>query len=255
MEFVDEIKKIISLNRGEALYLTKEYLMVYLMSLFKDFNGGENRKTLIDKLKEYYKIIKEENNYMHFLLDNMESISSEEELNRILDDLDVLNERTYCHYDGILKEYEDNIFDGTLDRKIVPAKSFKTLIETNDFRDEVLGLTLSLEDLDEYFGNIDSFESLKREAKVLDVPLDEGYGFYGCYPQIDDGGKVSGIKICVPKIVDLKSMCINVHEFKHAVDVYEYLGQALPDEDYEKRANDEEEKFKVYLRKKNQNNL
>lgn len=248
---VSEIKKIIFLNRGEALFLTKEYLGVYLMSLLRDSNGSENRRILIDKLKEYYATIKEENNYMRYLLDNIEAISNEDSLNKILDYLDIINEQTYCFYDGILKEYEDNIFYGTLDRKIVPFKSVKTLTETEIYLDEILGLTLTEKDLNEYFADVEEFKFLKTVTNVLDVPCDEGMDFYGCYPQVDDDDEIlRGLKVCVPKITDLKSMCVNVHEFRHALDVYRHIGEVLPVFDYEESAKNEEERFKVYLRKR-----
>ncbi len=251
MELISELKKNVFLNKCEALLLTKEYLGVYLVSLLRDFQGQERRKILFDKLKEYYAITKEENKYIKFLLNNMDKINNDERLNWILDELDRLNEETYKYFDKILLEYEDNMFYNSFDRKIVPAKQFKTLMETTAYLDELLGLTLTRKDLEEFFRGEETFDILSKNAHVLHTSLEEGMSYYGCYPQEDkDSGILTGVKICVPEINDLKSMCINVHEYKHGIDIFPYIGEILPDVDYEKSASEEEEKFKVYLRQR-----
>lgn len=149
MELVGELKEIISLNKSAALLLTKEYLKVYLVSLIKDYNGVENRKILIEKLKEYYATVREENDYMRFLLDNLEKVTDYEMLDKLLDDLDLVNEMTYLYYDKVLMEYEDNMFYGTLERKIVPVKDFKSIVENSDYLNTVLELVLSAEKFQE----------------------------------------------------------------------------------------------------------
>lgn len=249
MECVDEIRKIIFLNKCEALCLTKEYFVMYLVSLMKDSRGSEKRKVLIEKLKEYYEIVREENNYMRFLLKNKTSIENEEKLNDILDNLDILNEKTYIHYDNILKEYEDNIFFDNLERKIVPYKSFQTIVEDDSYLEEILGLTLGINDLEAYYAEeAGAFNYLRGNTKIIDVPLDEGMDFYGCYLKTEKAGVLTGINICVPKITDLKSMCINISIFRCGLDLYQYIGSVLPEEKFSAKKVDEERQFrKTYL--------
>ena len=59
------------------------------------------------------------------------------------------------------------------------------------------------------------------------------------------------MRIIVPKIINLFTALVNVHEFKHAYDVYSVLGKKVSDEDaslYEKNAIDKEKEFvKSYL--------
>lgn len=250
MEVVDEIGKIIFLNKCEALCLTKEYFVMYLISLMKDCKGSENRKVLIQKLKEYYEIVREENNYMRFLLKNKTNIENEEKLNDILDNLDILNEKTYIYYDNVLKEYEDNIFFDNLERKIVPCKSFRTIVEDDSYLEEVLGLTLGIGDLEAYFAEeIEAFNYLRGNTKIFDVPIDEGMNFYGCYlKEAEKDGTLDGINMCVPKITDLRSMCINVSIFRCGLDLYQYIGSVLPKKEFTAKNMDEEKQFrKKYL--------
>lgn len=242
---VDELKEIIHLNKLEALLLTKEYFLMYLVSLIKDYRGKEKRKTLIDKLMEYYLTVKEENAYLRFLVDNINSINNEEALNRILDNLDLLNEQTYIYYDSILKEYEDNICCDSLDRKIVPYRRFKVLTSRNDYLEELLGLTLTVSDLKDYYCSFKCFEKLFNDAKVIDVPFEVGKDFYGCYLKEDEATEIlMEVNVCVPKIIDLESMCVNVSLFKQGLEVSTFIGEVVPELDYEQIGKTEEKKFK-----------
>lgn len=46
-------------------------------------------------------------------------------------------------------------------------------------------------------------------------------------------------------------MCINIHEFRHGIDLYPYIGKKAPEMDYEVYTKEEEESFKKeYLKKK-----
>lgn len=251
MEVANDLKEKIRLNRLEILTMLSEYIFTYLISLKNDFMGKDNRKILLKKFNEYFNIVRKENKYLRFILINLDKISDEDTLNKVLDDLDFLNEETYRYFDKILKEYEDNMFYNILDRKIVPTKTFKTIFERSDYLEEILGLTLSLEDVKEYFGNTVLFNFLQIKTKIFGHISDDGLDLYGCFPQIDkDTGIITDLKICVPKITNLKSAFINIHEFKHGIDLFPYLGKKLPDEDIEEKAKKEEEKFKSYIKNK-----
>ena len=66
--------------------------------------------------------------------------------------------------------------------------------------------------------------------------------FYGCYPYVEND-ILQEINICVPKIKNLTTMKINIHEYKHGIDLYPYLGKTYIEQDYESIARMEEEKF------------
>lgn len=250
MELIDELKKIIFLNKCEALNLTKEYFMMYLVSLLKDYNGSDKRRLLIEKLKEYYKTIKEENDYMRYLLRNIDSIKNEEKLNDILNGLDILNERTYLYFDNILKEYEDNIFFDNLERKILPYKDFQTILEDDAYLENVLGLTLGTGDLETYYTEEkEAYKYLSDNTKTLDVPVEEGMDFYGCFLKEDEkNGTLREVKLCVPRITDLETMCINISIYRCGLDLFKYIDAVLPENEKIAKKVEEERQFrKEYL--------
>ena len=244
-KFLQETKK---LNRKELLYMIKEYLITYLFSLLKDQKDIEKRKVLINSLKDYIKIIKEEQFYLNYLINNKKKISSEEALNKVLSTLDELNENTYLYFDKILMNYEENIYSGLLERNIIPPKNFETIIETSKYLEEIIGLTLTIEDLKVFFNQEESFEYLLKNARIIDIPIEMGLEFYGCYVKENSKKIVTEIHLCIPKIYDLQSMCINIHEFKHGIDIFNYLGKQMPNDNYEQIAKEEEEKFKIYIK-------
>lgn len=131
----DELVEMIHLNKIEALTMIKEYILTYIYSLVTDSNGKKRRNILINKLKEYLKTIKCENNYLNLILSNLDCLS-EEEINKFLDKIDRINENTYIYYDNILKEYEDNIYFGDTNRSIIPYKSFDTITESATIKED-----------------------------------------------------------------------------------------------------------------------
>lgn len=240
-----ELQQIINLNNFEFLIMFKEYLFIYIKSLLCD-NDSKKRKILFQKLKEYKYITKKENEYMKYIKSNFTKIKNMDSLDEILKRLDILNEMTYRYYDNILNEFEDN------SNNIVLLKSFKTLLETKKYESEVKGLFLTDKDLECYYQKEDAYYYLKAHTKVINADLEEGLDFYGCYPTIV-GNILQEINICVPPINDLKSMLINIHEYRHGIDLYSYLGKRVPDGDYEIIAKAEEDKFvKKYLLKNNE---
>lgn len=239
-----ELQQIINLNNLEFLMMVKEYLPIYIKSLLCDNNLKNNRKVLLQKLNEYKYIIKQENAYMKYIKNNFLELKNVASLNEVLGKLDILNEKTYCYYDSVLKEFEEN------SNNIVPLKSFKTLLETREYESEVKGLFLTDKDLEYYYQKEDAYYYLKEHTKIIDVDLERGLDFYGCYPTVV-GNVLQKINICVPPITDLKSMLINIHEYRHGIDLFSYLGKKVPEIDYEVIAKAEEDRFvKKYLLKK-----
>ena len=62
--------------------------------------------------------------------------------------------------------------------------------------------------------------------------------FYGVYPMFDSLDFLIDLKIIIPEIVNLKTSLINIHEFKHAYDLYNLLGCKIVNDDmfYEREA-------------------
>lgn len=248
MKIKQEVKEIIKLNKIEQISMIKEYLIIYLQSFLYETKNNENRQIILTHLKEYLKTIQTENFYMSKILENVVSVQNKD-LNEVLDLIDICHEQTYYYYEKILSEYKQNLEMNRLDRKITPKREFKTILERYDYQDMILGLSLTNKDLDTYYKKEDAYFYLKGKTKILNNDIEKLMSFYGCY-LIEEEGILKDIKICVPKITNLKSMLINIHEYKHGICLYPYIGEKIPIDDYESIARYEEEKFKEkYLRK------
>ncbi len=239
-----ELRELMKLNQEELFLQAKEYLGVYLLSVISDPKGKNQRKKLLQKLKEYQKIIKEENRYLDYMIKNHKKIRDWEEACQIVKELDILNELTYTHYDNILEQYEETLYNDQITREIIPNKNFETLLERTDYLERILGLTLTEKDLEAYYQSEVAWEYLKGQTKILPGKLEDTKSYFGCYPQIEKN-LLMEIKICVPPITNLESMKINVHEYKHGIDLYPYLGKSYPEMDYEQRAREEEENYRM----------
>ena len=240
----DELKQKIKLNKEEKRELTKEYLLIGLISLYKDIYGTERRLQLLEKWKEYLHIIDEENRYLQFLINHIKEIRNEEKFFYLLNQIDLLNEMTFKYYDRILLCYEE-FFEYPFDnKKIIPYRDFLTIIERNDLLEEMIGLILKEQDLYDYYSDELALSYLKDHTKILSCTVEEGMPFFGCFPK-ESSEVLTEINLCVPKIVDLKSMLVNVHEYKHGILLYPYLGQKVDNYESEREAQQEEEKFKT----------
>lgn len=239
---IKELKQNKHLNRLEFLSLTKSYLTTYFISLANG-DDRENRKKLLTNLKDYLLITKEENAILSYLISNFDKIKNFDTLESILDKLDLVNEVTFKHFNSLGEDYMR-----TLESKETysfPTKSISSLVADSSIEKEVIGLTLSKEDLLSYYHKEDAIYYLFNHTKTLDTNLTDTT-FYGCYPTIKDN-ILKEIRICVPPINNLKSMLINIHEYRHGIDLYPYLGKPYQEDDYEIMAKQEEIKFQKTL--------
>lgn len=219
---IKELKENKHLNRLEVLSLAKSYLHIYITT-----NDKEYRKKILTNLKKYLLVVRKENAYLNYLINNFDKIRDFEGLDTILNNIDIINEDNYKHFDALEEKYINNILsDDSLEK-------------------EIIGLTLSKKDLVNYYHKNDAIYYLLEHSKVLDTNL-EDTSFYGCFPIIKED-KLEEIKVCVPPINNLKSMLINIHEYKHGIDLYPYLGKSYVEQDYEVLARNEEINFQKTL--------
>ena len=80
----------------------------------------------------------------------------------------------------------------------------------------------------------DFFEFI--EDKIVLTPSVVDISWFGCHP-ILNGDILVDIRVVVPEILTEKDMLINIHEFAHAIELYNELGSI-----YEERR-EEREKF------------
>ncbi len=82
------------------------------------------------------------------------------------------------------------------------------------------------------------FQFLEGKVKRYNLPWD---GFpWGCFPQLDQAGRIEDIRILVPTIVDRKTLLVNLHEYVHAYELFQELGTT-----YIERREEREEKARM----------
>lgn len=236
-----EFKELRKLNNLEKIYMIKEYMGVYLVLMLK--NDKKKQKKLLKGLKKYLETIKIENEIYKFLEENQDKISDQNESDKLLDQIDLIHEQTYKYYDKILLNCEEN-YDREYD--IIPYQDFNTIVENDSMISKIKGLTLTIDDIKAFY-NDEQVEILIKKLKIIDENEKKAMPFFGAFP-IEKDGKLIDIKICVPKIKNLKTALINVHKLKHGLDLLPQLGKTCEKMNYEQRAKEKEKQFvKEYL--------
>lgn len=157
-----EFKELRKLNNLEKLYMIKEYIGVYLALMLK--NDKEKQKKLLKSLKKYLETIKIENEIYKILEENQDKISDQNELDKLLDQIDLIHEQTYKYYDKILLNCEEN-YDREYD--IIPYQDFNTIVENDSMISKIKGLTLTLDDIKAFY-NDEQVEILIKKLKIID---------------------------------------------------------------------------------------
>ena len=106
--------------------------------------------------------------------------------------------------------------------------------------------------------NVFSFESIKKflnfsdefwsfvgdRIKYVDGTISENKIFYCTLMKFNDCNELIDIKVIVPYIINLETALVNIHEFKHAYDLYFMMGKVIDNESfYEEQAILEEKRF------------
>lgn len=224
-EYKKEIREIKKQNL-ETLRLIFKY------SLENMVESVDNIEQSVQLLEEVNAITIEEKRLLNYIKRNLKKID-ENELDRVLDSLDQINEETIEYYYYIL----DNIGTDMSIEKIY--RQLQTLTDTEKYRKEVYGLTLNMKDIVKYLDYSASFWSyiLPRTTRT------DNEEFYQINIKCDKQETIKDIRVFVPHITSLETAKINIHEFKHAHDIYNMLGFPYVEKDYESIARTEEKQF------------
>lgn len=86
------------------------------------------------------------------------------------------------------------------------------------------------------------------EGKIKVFPYDADLSWFGCFPIVEDN-ILKDIRLLVPEIITEKNLLVNIHEYVHALELFEELGSVYEDrrEEREKKASSYE---KIYLNSK-----
>ena len=134
-------------------------------------------------------------------------------------------------------------------------QEIETIINLRAYDSSILekyGLDLKDKDIKVFLNYPNIFwDFISTRTKYLNNYM-EFRDFYGVYPKFDLNNYLIDVKVIVPRIINLATALINIHEFKHAYDLYNILGNKLLKEDifYENEAIKKEQQFiKYYLKK------
>lgn len=130
-----------------------------------------------------------------------------------------------------LPEYVINITNNFYEY-ICKPKPFK-----NDVKDFFKAQGLYSEDFFDYIKN-----------RVVTLPSCVPLQFVGCFPQVENG-VLKDIRVSVPKTDNDENMLVNIHEYYHALELFNELGSVYEDKK-EERENKAKEIEKVYKIKK-----
>lgn len=66
------------------------------------------------------------------------------------------------------------------------------------------------------------WDYISMRTKRISAPVESG--IWGTFIKNDQDGVITNINVLVPEIVDEKTLLINIHEYAHAYELYNYLG-------------------------------
>ena len=111
---------------------------------------------------------------------------------------------------------------------------------------------ITINDVVEYLNYESNFwEFMKKRIKIY--PYIDDTTFYITSYKTDKNNNIIDIKVIIPKVSDMKSASIAIHELRHAHDLYLLLNKKMNKtiEEYEILAKEEEKIFQKKLKLKN----
>lgn len=240
-------------NIEEIILMVKYCLVAYAKSVISFGFKHSVTSEVVRVWKEFLSIVIEEKNLLNKIVEYGLFVDVDEVYN-FLDELDDLNEETILYYYRVLDDIETACEMGDSWRATRPKRDFRTLIEIDEYRKKLYALTLSLENVKEFLGYEEDFWIyIKTRVLFLDSHFEEDNDFYGVNIKLDDSNFLIDMKVLVPRIINLETALVNVHEFNHAYYLYKTLGYPIVNDDifYEEMTKSYENLFQdEYVKKK-----
>lgn len=245
-----EIKERKSLNREQKFFMFKMFFETYLHSLFLYGRNDEITVETKSIWNKYNMIEKEEKSIYNYLLNNSNKINLDAALD-LIDTLDEVNDETIYYYTDAFDDILDSCELKAKWRAQHRKKKFNTLVETDEYRITAFGLTLDFDSVKEYLNYPEEFWNYIFK-KTAFIDNNNMFHDYSVLMRFDNEEKLIDMRVYVPRVNSLKTALINIHEFKHAYDLFLKLGQPITnEEEYEIVAHNKEEEFiKTYVRNK-----
>lgn len=246
------IEEIQDVNIEQKLLIFKNFIETLLTSLII-FGNNEITKDTYNIWKEFKKIQKEEKEIYKFLI----KYAIEIDFNKCLELFDLLesiNEQTIIYYLDALSDIQSACeMKNELYAKH-SKRNFSTLIETDEYKTRAVGLTIKKIDIKNFLNFPEEFWNyINKKITYIDSSKKENEFFYSTLMKFDKNNNLIDIKVLIPRIIDIKTALVNIHELKHAYDLYLMLGKEVNEKNpiYEESATKKEEEFKKeYVLKK-----
>jgi predicted metal-dependent hydrolase len=175
--------------------------------MFKFGLTHEVTRDSVKMFKDFKKILDEEKNIHDYMLNQSLSIDKEECF-KLLEKLEELNEKTVKYYYEAFGDIIDACSTNFPDRARHMSKNFNTLIESDEYRKCLEGLTIGLRSIklrldfeDEFWDYIDDKTYILNKDEIDNCGIRE-----------DD----NGFSIYVPSIVSLETANMNMQIFMEA---------------------------------------
>lgn len=164
----NDIVSILCSSIKETSFMFNYFLDSYVSSII---SFGWKHNIPIDSKNaflEYCKIKKEEAKLLRYILQQYSTINDLES-QLYLDKLDELNEQTFMYYVDVFQEIKDASVLKQEWRAKRKTKNFDTLIETNQYQKEMVFLTVSLKDIQEFLKLPQAYlEYIQKNAIFVD---------------------------------------------------------------------------------------
>lgn len=188
--------------------------------------------------KQFLLLVQEQASILSFI-EKYSDAMDQEEVNLFLTDF-------FSFSSEFLEYYETQL--ANLGKK---EKQEKKVFLFSDYWIHARCLLLKMKDIMDYLHYpIDFWEYIMPRISLRDSHIPEHRFFYLVNIKVDTEDNIVDMHVGVPAIVNLETALVNIHEFRHAYDLYQLLGHPLPkeEEEYEKDAREEEKKFiKKYI--------
>lgn len=201
-------------NNEELMYMLKYFIEAFIKSII---TFGLRHKVTIDSINlinEFRWIVKEEKHLHDYMLKEAKTIDREECI-KLLNILDELNEKTIRYYHKAFNDILHACETNCVYRATHIKKDFKTLIETEEYRNTLAGLTLTLKDVKKFLNYEEEFwKYIDDKTTIVDSKT-----------QLDQCGvtkEEDNIKIHVPLIINAETARMNKRIF---IDAHEIIKQ------------------------------
>lgn len=206
-------------------------------------------KETIKAFQEFRKILNAENNLYYYLYKHSKKTHIES-VDIYLQELFELGGDTIDYY----YEFVDNIqvaCDLNQKHRIIrDKKSFKTLIESNEFFAKLLEILIDEDELLKFLNISKEFMNYINEENLRTIYVDYNdeleREFIGVNYKIDENGCLQDIKLFVPEIINLPSAMLYLHTCFSAFELYKKLNQEITDEEVQDIAKKASERMKSY---------